>query len=160
MTAPVQEPTQGRSNQRQDWGTRQLFRRPAPLGQSANYEIKLFADTAPAVVGDGAFFFPIPRDVSNLFLTDAQAGVSTVGGSGTMTVQVHNVSAAVDMLSTEITIDATETTSFTAAVPSVVDVANSQVTVGQTIRIDIDTIPASDGLGLAVMLRFSPAPVV
>lgn len=158
MTAPVQEPTQGRQDSGQDWRTRQLFRRPAPPLASANYEIKLFADTSSAVVGDGAFFFPIPRDVSNLYLTDAQAGVSTPGGSGTMTVQVHNVDAAVDMLSTEITIDAGDTTSFTAAVPSVVDVANSQVSVGQTIRIDVDTIPASDGLGLAVMLRFSPTP--
>ena len=32
MTAPIQEPTQGRTDQAQEWKTRQLFRRPSPGG--------------------------------------------------------------------------------------------------------------------------------
>lgn len=34
MTQPVQEPTQGRQDARQDFGTRQLFRRPSPAPSS------------------------------------------------------------------------------------------------------------------------------
>ncbi len=36
MTAPIQEPTQGRIDQSQSWGVRQLQRRPAPPGTFAN----------------------------------------------------------------------------------------------------------------------------
>ena len=63
MTQPVQEPTQARVDQGQEFRSRQLFRRPSTGSSSpvwVNYEIKVFRDGNPALVGDGAFFFPIP----------------------------------------------------------------------------------------------------
>ncbi len=165
MTAPVQEPTQSRVDQGQEFRTRQLFRRPAMGGGAVwvNYEIKVFADTSAATVGDGAFYWPIPADLNGLHLVSGLAGVSTVGGSGTMTVQVVNTGDETtpltdDMFSTEITIDAGKNTSFHSAVQPVVDTALDQVFTGQTLRIDIDTIPATAGLGLAVVLSFDSVP--
>ncbi len=161
MTAPIQEPSQDRTDQGLEFRSRQLFRRPSQGGSGAvwvNYEIKVFSDSSPAVVGDGAFFFPIPLDLNGLHLVAAAAGVSTPGGSGTMTVQVHNVDGAVDMLSTPVTIDAGDTTSYTAGTQPVVDTGNDQVSTGQTLRIDIDTIPATLGYGLAVILSFDSVP--
>ncbi len=162
MTQPVQEPTQGRTDQAQEFRTRQLFRRPATGSGGAvwvNYEIKLFADGAPAVVGDGAFLFAIPSDLNGLHLADAQAFVSTVGAtSGGMTVQIENTTAAVDMLSTPITIDNGEFTSYTAAVPPVVDTGNDQVSTGDILAVDVDAIPGTGGEGLGVILSFDSVP--
>lgn len=166
MTAPIQEPTQSRIDEAQAFRSRQLFRRPA-LGTSVpvwvNYEIKLFNDTTEAVVADGVFYFPIPEDLNGLHLVAGACGVSTVGGSGTMTVQVQNVGDETtplsdDMFSTEITIDAGKNTSYHSAVQPVVDTAVDQVFTGQTLRVDVDTIPASDGLGLAIVLSFDSVP--
>ena len=43
MTAPVQEPSQGRTDQAQEWKTRQLFRRPAPPSATASYKNPVMA---------------------------------------------------------------------------------------------------------------------
>ncbi len=166
MTQPVQEPTQGRVDSGQEFRTRQLFRRPAsatPAQVWVNYEIKLFPDSDAALVVDGAFFFPIPEDLNGLHLVAGACGVSTPGGSGTMTVQVQNQGTPAspltdDMFSTEITIDAGDTTSYTASTPPVVDTGVDQVFTGQTLRVDVDTVPATDGLGLALILSFDSVP--
>jgi hypothetical protein len=80
-----------------------------------------------------------------------------------MTVQVQNQGTPSspltdDMFSTEITIDAGDTTSYTATTPPVVDTGVDQVFTGQTLRVDVDTIPATLGLGLAVILSFDSVP--
>ena len=49
MTAPVQEPTQGRTDQAQEWKTRQLFRRPSSGGGGIEWE----SDGSCAAVGGG-----------------------------------------------------------------------------------------------------------
>ncbi len=166
MTAPVQEPSQGRIDSGQEFRTRQLFRRPATGSAGAGliiYQIKLFADGTSAVVGDGAFFFPVPSDINGLHLSAGSAGVSVVGAGGTMTLQVQNVGdettpLALDMFSTPITIDAGKNTSYHSAVQPVVDTANDQVFTGQTLRVDVDSIPATDGDGLSIILSFASVP--
>ncbi len=166
MTAPIQEPSQDRADQALAFRSRQLFRRPSSGGSSpvwVNYEIKVYSDVNPAAVVDGAFFFPIPADLNGLHLVAGAAGVSTPGGSGTMTVQVQNQGTAAapltdDMFSTEITVDAAVFTSYASATQPVVDTGVDQVFTGQTLRIDIDTIPATFGLGLAVILSFDSVP--
>lgn len=126
----------------------------------AAYEIKVFADenhpaavltpeVAEVVVGDGLFIFAIPRDVAGCYLREAEAFVSVVGG---VTVQIRNITQAVDLLSTKITIDGGEFTSYTAAVPSVVNVDVSQVELGDLLAIDVDAAGAAKGLG--VILNF------
>lgn len=110
-------------------------------------------------IQDGVFTFTIPSQFNGLQLTDADAIVHTVSSSGLPTVQIHNLTDAVDMLSTPITIDASEYNSFTAATQPVISVANCNVATGDRIRIDVD-VAGTDTSGLDVILVFSRLRVV
>ena len=129
-----------------------------PLGF---YEIKVFADRDAldgnlpdeAIVvstGDGKFVFAIPHDLDQAEMVHAAAFVSLAGA---VTVQVRNVTQAADYLTTALTIDSGETTSYTAATPVVID-DDLLADKGDLIRIDVD---AADGTaeGLGVMLQFA-----
>ena len=77
----------------------------------------------------------------------------TVGTGSTTTVQLHNLTDGQDMLSTPITIDASEKDSSTAATPSVVG-AYGGVSTADVIRIDVDVV-ATGTLGLEVRMVFN-----
>ncbi len=125
---------------------------PIKLGR---FEIKVTADDGdPLATGDGQFIFAIPSDLDKANLVEAQAYVTTVSSSGLPTVQIRNVTQAADMLSTKITIDASEFTSYTAATPSVVDTANDDVATGDLVAIDVD-VAGTGAKGLGVILVFS-----
>ena len=114
-------------------------------------------DAATALTtGDGKLIFVIPALLNGYNLTDAQASVDTVSSSGTPTVQIRNVTDAVDMLATAITIDESEYTSYTATNPSIVDTDHDDVATGDRIAIDVD-VAGTGTTGLQVMLTFSPA---
>lgn len=120
------------------------------------YEIKVFADGgsgSDVVTGDGAFIFEFPDDLDRMELNHARAFVTTVSSSGLVTVQLRNITQAVDMLSTKITIDAGETSSGTAATPPVINVANAIPDARDLIAIDVDTA-GTGAKGLGVILRF------
>jgi len=111
-------------------------------------------DTALATKdGLGDFKYFIPASLNGYNLTDAQACVNVASTSGTPTFQVYNLTDTVDMLSTAITIDANEKTSFTATTPSVVDGANDDVATGDEIRIDCD-VAGTGTTGVVVILTF------
>jgi hypothetical protein len=118
------------------------------------FEIKVFSDTQTVETGDGKFIFAIPSDLDGLRLVDADAYVTTVSSSGTPTVQIRNVTDSVDILSTRITIDASEFTSYTAATPPVINTANDDVATGDRIAIDVD-VAGTGARGLGVILRFT-----
>lgn len=103
--------------------------------------------------GDGKAYFMVPTKLNGWNLIRANAAVTTVSSSGTPTVQVHNVTDAVDMLSTRITIDANESTSYTAATPPVIDTTKDDVATGDLIRVDVD-VAGTGAKGLIVMLSF------
>mgnify|MGYP001317617677 FL=1 len=119
----------------------------------AHYEIKVVSDLDLVTTGDSQFVFAIPSDVGDSELVDAQAFVSTASSSGKPTVQIRNVTLATDMLSTKITIDVSEFTSYSAAVPSVVNAANGVVATGDLIAIDVD-VAGTGAKGLGVILVF------
>jgi hypothetical protein len=116
----------------------------------------LLLDTATALAvvdGSGAILFTIPSELNGYNLVDADAAVFTVSSSGTPTIQIYNLTQTADMLSTRITIDANELTSYTAATQPVIDTTNDDVATGDQLRIDCDG--AGTGTkGLAVMLTF------
>jgi hypothetical protein len=68
-------------------------------------------------------------------------------------VQIRNVTDAVDVLSTAITIDQSEFTSYTAATPPVINTANDDVATGDIIAVDVDGAGVS-AAGLSVHLTF------
>ena len=132
-----------------------------PLPALGFFEIKVFADpnavdgnlpdsARVVAVGDGKFIFAIPRDLDGTELHHAAAYVSVAGA---VTVQIRNVTQSYDFLSTKITIDSGEFTSYTAATPPVIT-SSLVVDKGDRIAIDVD---AADGTaeGLGVMLHFT-----
>jgi len=125
-------------------------------------ERKVFPDTGTAAavtIGDGKFIWAVTRDMDSSYLLEAHAFVSTVSSSGAPTVQIRNVTRAVDMLSTRITIDASEFTSYTAAAAAVVDDGGtpprSFVQRADMIAVDVD-VAGSGTKGLGVYLTFGP----
>jgi len=76
-----------------------------------------------------------------------------VSSSGLPTIQIHNLTDGSDMLSTEITIDTSEFSSYTAATRSVVNTGEDDVVTGDRLRIDVD-VAGSGTDGLDVILTF------
>jgi hypothetical protein len=116
-------------------------------------EVKVFDDATVLTTGDGKAIFCIPARMNGWNLTGAKAFVTTVSSSGLPTVQIRNVTDAVDMLTTRITIDASEFTSYTAAAASVIDTAHDDVATGDLIAIDVD-VAGTGAKGLGVILTF------
>jgi len=108
------------------------------------------------VTGDGLMFFTVPDKLNNWLIDDVNiATPGTAASSGTTTVQIARVRAGtpVDVLSTKATIDATEFSSYTAAVGAVVDTANDDVVAGDFLRVDVD-VAGVDAAGLQVIIKF------
>lgn len=103
--------------------------------------------------GDGKASIFVPSMLNGWNLTNVAAFCTTASSSGLVTVQVRNQTDAVDMLSTAITIDANEKTSYTAATPPVINAAADDVATGDEIDIDIDTA-GTGAKGLVVVLIF------
>lgn len=127
----------------------------------APYEIKVFPDVnSPAalenpdlaivVEGDGAWIHAMGRDVAGTYLREAEAYV-TVAGS--VDVMIRNVTQAVDMLTTPITISG-GFTSYAGGSPTI-DIDNSLVELGDLIAIDVDSADGT-AAGLGVHLFFGP----
>ena len=123
-------------------------------GSGAEFDIKVFDDSSAAVVVDGAFEFAIPASIDGATLSSVAAYVTTVSSAGAVTVQIRNTTTVADVLSTPITIDVSEFTSYTAATPAVIDPAEAVVTQADIIAIDIDTA-GTGAKGLGVILGYS-----
>ena len=115
--------------------------------------IKCVADTIGPSVGNGITHFVVPSTFNGKNLYSAQAHVYTVGTGSLTTVQLHNLTDGQDMLSTAITIDASEKDSSTAATPSVTG-NYTEVSTADVIRIDVDVV-ATSTLGLEVRMVFN-----
>lgn len=96
----------------------------------------LLNDSTALTSGDGKAYFRVPSSMNGFDLVEVSA--SRVSGTGTPSFQVHNVTDAVDMLSTNITIDSGETDSSTAVTPPVINTSNDNVSTGERLRIDVD----------------------
>ena len=105
--------------------------------------------------GDGKVAFLVPAALNGMNLVLANAMVTTVSSSGTPTFAIRRErsGSAVDMLSTNITIDANEKTSYTAATPPVINTANDDVATGDILYVDLDVVGTS-AAGHAVVISF------
>jgi len=115
--------------------------------------VKCVADTIGPTVGNGITHVTIPSTLDGKNLQSAQAHVYTAGTGSLTTVQLHNLTDGQDMLSTPITIDASEKDSSTAATPSVAG-SYSGVSTADVIRIDVDVV-ATNTLGLEIRMVFN-----
>lgn len=117
--------------------------------------VGVFAPTETLATGDGRAYFPIPPELNNYNLIVPHAQVATAPTSSNISIQIHNVTDGVDMLSTPLTIDDGEKSSHTAATPPVVNGAADDVVTGDLLRVDVDAVGSGvAGVGLWVALRF------
>jgi len=94
-------------------------------------------DSTALTAGDGKAYFPrIPSTMNGWNVVEVAANM--VAGTGTVTIMIHNLTQAADILSTALTIDANEKDSSTAATPAVIDTGEDDLTTGDRLRIDID----------------------
>lgn len=98
----------------------------------------------------------IPAALNGALLTDADAAVHTAAGSGggLVEVRIYNLTDSQNMLSTNITIDAEERNSYTAATAPVINTAYDDVATGDRIAIYVKAI-GTGARGLDVMLTFA-----
>lgn len=132
-------------------------RRHGPGGSDpirwAEFELKVFGDDATLSTGDGKLIMVIPPSVNGLNLIAAHAFVTTASSSGTPTIQIRNVTDSQDVLSTRITIDTSEFTSYTAATAPVINTSYDDVATGDLLAVDVD-VAGTGAKGLGVVLTF------
>ena len=102
--------------------------------------VKVIADDTALTVADGLSHFTVPIELNGMNLVSVGAHVYTVSSSGLPTFQIHNLTDAVDMLSTAITIDAPENASKDAPTPPVNAAPPDDGATGEGIRCDWDVI--------------------
>ncbi len=100
--------------------------------------LKAFADDASLATGDGKMYFTVPASMGGMNLVDVDCHVYTVSSSGTPTFAVYNLTDSHDMLSTNVTVDASEVDSTTATTPPVIDTSYDDVVEADVVRIDVD----------------------
>ena len=110
-------------------------------------QLKVYADDTASTTGSTKMVFFIPIELNGMNLVDIEGYVSSTS-TGIQTVQVRNVTDGVSMLSTDITIDADEFSSLTAATPPVINGSTDDVATGDRIAIDIATAGTAKGLGV------------
>lgn len=86
--------------------------------------------------GDSLLQFHIPPKMNGWTITRVTA--SRASGTGTLTLQLRNVTDSVDVLSTRLTIDTGETSSSTAATAAVINAANDDVASYDRFAVDVD----------------------
>ena len=108
------------------------------------------------VVENGIAYFTVPEELNGMDLSAVHARVITAPTGAAINIQIANVTDSVDMLSTVLSIDATEFGSDTAETPAVIDTDKDGVVTNDLLRIDVDQIGSTiPGKGLIVRLRFS-----
>lgn len=122
------------------------------MAETARVEVELmsFGVSEDVTTGDGAgdVFFRVPVWMNGYNITAVAAAHVTAGTSATSpvtdtSIQIRNVTQAADILSTPLTIDASETDSSTAATAAAINGAQDDLTTGDLIRIDVDAVPES-----------------
>lgn len=122
------------------------------------YEVT--APGAASTTGDGKVKIRVPAELNGAILLGVVVGTATPGTTGTTNVDLDRVRAgsAVDMLSTNCTVDSAEYDSTTAATPAVINTSNDDVQTGDVIHVNIDGVnsgtPAQD---VSVTLYFLAA---
>lgn len=116
--------------------------------------IEVIVSDTTLTTGDGKARFNIPSEMDSWDLVDVDACVDTnTSGVVGPTFQINNETDNADMLSTKITLDTSEVTSFTAATQPVIDTANDSVVTGNRLRVDIDSAGTASGLRLILSFR-------
>lgn len=121
----------------------------------SNFGLSMFEFYIPApIVENGAAYFEVPSELAgdNIVAAKAQWN-STIGTGAATSIQLHNLTQAADVFSTNLTIDDGERSSSTAATPVVINTDEDDVTANDVYRADIDAIGSTvAGTGLLIQI--------
>ena len=127
---------------------------------ASNYGIRYVqvlavAPTTDLTVADGLAYFYVPAGLDGMDLVEVHAEVITAPVGSTATFEISINGAATQMLSTNITIDAGETGSDTAATAAVINTATDDLDTHDVVQINCTQIGSSTaGAGLIVTMGF------
>lgn len=131
----------------------------ATYAQGIMLEVFSFAKSEAVTTGNGKGYFLVPPALNGTNLTGVYAShliEGTGAGTDTTSIQIHNATDIVDMLTTPITIDEDEMNTSTAATAALIDSNADDVVTGDILRIDVDTVTSgTPPVGLIVVLEFA-----
>ena len=127
-----------------------------PTWRAGRFEILCTDPAVPVTVGS-VELFPLftPRDLVGASLVDCAAAVWVAAGSGTLEFDLWNLTQGVSFLTTLITIDATELTSFTAATPPVIGTAGQPLALGDQITGYCTDVADGTAQGIIIIMSFA-----
>jgi len=118
-------------------------------------QIMAVAKATDLTVTDGLAYFHVPAGLNGMDLVEVHAEVFTAPAGSTATFELSKNGASTQMLSTNITIDASETGSDSAATAAVIDTSNDNIATNDLIQINCTQIGSSTaGAGLLVTMGF------
>lgn len=127
--------------------------------------IECVADATALTTGDGKCYWPVHPDFNTWVIVGVSAHVgAAVSSSGAVNVDIDVCGAVAtgircsgtnrDLLSTNITIDANEDGTETAATPAVINTANDDLATGEWVRFNIDGAgTGTQGLYVTVVIQ-------
>ncbi len=127
-----------------------------------SFNIMPFAASQTISTGNGQLGFVVPADMDGMDIVDCVA--TFTGSVGTVTnieIQIRRVrgGSATDVLSTKLTIDATEWSSIDATTPHGINGGSDDLLEGDVIFVDIDAVgsgSAGEGLSVSITARKVP----
>jgi hypothetical protein len=117
-------------------------------------QVVAFDFTTDCATGDGKAYVVVPAGLNGMNLVSVHGMAITAGTTGTMDVQIANVTDTVDMLSTKLTWDSTEAGTDTAATPAVIDTTKDDVATNDVLRVDVDAVQTTAAKGMIITLGF------
>ena len=118
-------------------------------------QIMAVAKATDLTVTDGLAYFHVPAGLNGMNLVEVHAEVFTAPAGSTATFELSKNGASTQMLSTNITIDACETGSDSAATAAVIDTSNDNIATNDLIQINCTQIGSGTaGAGLLVTMGF------
>ena len=130
------------------------------LYAASNYGIRYVqvlavAPTTDLTVADGLAYFYVPAGLDGMDLVEVHAEVITAPVGSTATFEISINGASTQMLSTNITIDASEFGSDTAATAPVINTSNDDLDTHDVVQINCTQIGSGTaGAGLIVTMGF------
>lgn len=105
--------------------------------------IPIASESTAVATGDAQVCYAVPASLNGFKINTVGAHVYTVSSSGTPTFMLHKKllsdNSLVDILSTALTIDASERDSSSAATAAVINTSNNSVATGDEVCVDVDT---------------------
>ena len=118
-------------------------------------QIMAVAKATALTVTDGLAYFHVPAGMDGMDLVEVHAEVFTAPVGSTATFEISLNGASTQMLSTNITIDASETGSDSAATAAVINASTDDVDTNDLIQINCTQVGSSTaGSGLLVTMGF------